>query len=126
MKKNALILCALLIGMVSLWGCAFGNFGKPTMSSLNEESAINAFRDKTRSDILKELGNPDAVLEEADAEYWRYRMLKGFFFNYYISFGTTDVKDLILKIRDGKVAEAYVIKHGSALGIFASASDVGN
>ncbi|MDY6905937.1 MAG: hypothetical protein SWH61_14770 [Thermodesulfobacteriota bacterium] len=126
-SRRALGCVLLAFFMLAASGCAYGKFGNVPKDILYDEAALTAeFEGRSGEAILDTLGDPDAVLTDGEMEYWRYRNDKGFFFNYYISFGTTDVRDLILTLENDRVTDVALLKYGSGLGIFSPAASVAN
>jgi len=81
---------------------------------------------QNKSSIMQILGNPDYVMSEGASEYWGYRNNNGWFFSFYVSFGKTDAKDLILQFQNEKVKLAYLIDKGSSIGIMTAPLAVAN
>jgi hypothetical protein len=124
MKKRIVFLACLfcLFTAVALTGCAFGNFGKATMSysDINIPSGLTG---QGKADIIKTLGVPSSVARSGDTEYWGYNNKCGF---YVLLFGKTIEKDLVLELKDGKVSSSYLVDKGSSIGIFAGQGAVAN
>lgn len=114
--------CSLL---VLQYGCAIGKFGKANISAF-DITTPDGLVGQDKDGVIKTLGDPNFVTTDEGAEYWGYKNHNGWFFSFYLMFGKTDSKDLILEFRDNKVKTAYLIDTGSAFGIFAPPMAVGN
>lgn len=126
LEGRILAVClALFLAVVSLMGCAFGSFGKANVNAfdINVPSGLNG---QSKSTIMQTLGNPEYVLIEGATEYWGYRNHNGWFFSFYISFGATEAKDLILEFQGDQVKTAYLIDKGSSIGILIQPLAVAN
>lgn len=112
----------LVLGVMMISGCAFGNFGKATMS-YSEISIPAGLMGQGKVDVIKQLGVPEAIAKAGDVEYWGYSNKCGYFV---LLYGKTLQKDVVLEFKDGKVAANYLVDKGSSMGIFAPQGAVAN
>jgi len=111
LKKGTRVLGIILVVFVlALSGCAFGKFGKATMS-YSDISVPSGLNGQGKADVIKALGVPDAVAKAGDTEYWGYSNKCGYFV---LLFGKTLQKDVVLEFKDGKVAAGYLVDKGSS------------
>jgi hypothetical protein len=117
MKRSLIGLCvALALASSALSGCAFGNFGKADMT-YSKMNVPDGLRDRNKEQILSKMGVPDSVTRVGETEYWDYNNKCGY---YVLLFGKTIEKDLILEIREGKVASSYLVDKGNSMGLLSS------
>lgn len=128
-KKKGHILAigfVLILAVVPLMCCAVGEFGKANVSAFNIDMP-SGLDGQSKSSIMKTLGDPDYVLIEDGTEYWGYRNHNGWFlYLYYVSFGQTEAKDLILEFQGEVVHTVYLIDKGSSIGILTAPLSVAN
>lgn len=125
-KGHILAMCfVLILAVVPLMCCAVGEFGKANVSA-SKIHMPSGLHGQSKSAIMHTLGNPDYVLIEGGTEYWGYRNHNGWFFNFYVSFGKTEAKDLILEFQGEVVQTAYLIDKGSSIGILTAPLSVAN
>ena len=99
-----------------LSGCAFGTYGKAHMT-YSKMAVPEGLVGRDKAYVLKTLGVPDSVARVGDTEYWDYNNKCGYTI---LIFGKTLEKDLILDIRNGRVAASYLVDKGTSTGIFSS------
>ena len=112
----------MVLGVMVMSGCAFGNFGKANMS-YSEITVPAGLMGQGKADVIKQLGVPDTIAKAGDVEYWGYSNKCGYFV---LLYGKTLQKDVVLEFKDGKVAANYLVDKGSSMGIFAPQGAVAN
>jgi hypothetical protein len=120
-KEFGFFLVLLLVGAF-IYGCAFGHFGKANVDAF-EITVPSGLNGQDKLNVLKQLGVPDSVAKAGGTEYWGFKNRNGF---HIVLFGRTQEKDLVLEFKDGKVASAYLVDKGNALGIFTVPGAVAN
>lgn len=106
--------------------CGFGKYGKAEVDSfnINVPSGLNG---QSKTNIVKMLGAPHSTVSAGGTEYWKYENHNGWYvYLFYVSFGSTETKDLILELRNDKVETAYLLNKGSSIGILTAPSSVAN
>ena len=121
-----LLYLVMVLVLIPQIGCAVGKFGKANVDGFDIQSS-SELKGQSKSAIVQSLGNPDYVLVDGKTEYWGYRNHNGWYlYLYYVSFGKTEAKDLILEFQDENVTEAYCVDKGSSIGILAAPLSVAN
>lgn len=124
--RLVIILPALLCALSLATGCAIAEFGKARVDPFKIDMP-SGLVGQDKGSIMKTLGNPDYVLNDANIEYWGYRNHNGWYvYPIYFSFGKIEAKDLILEFANNKVKSSYMIEKGSSIGIFAAPMSVTN
>jgi hypothetical protein len=118
MKRFILSLCVFVFAAFTLSGCAIGNFGKASMSSMKMD-VPPGLSGKDKEQVLRQLGVPDAVTMNGPTEYWSFHNTCGY---YVLLFGKTLDKDLVLDFRDGRVASSFLVDKGQTMGLLSSQS----
>jgi hypothetical protein len=97
-------------------GCASTRFGKD-LEPVNAVSLTAGLKGKDKEAVIRTLGDPDFITSEKGSDYWGFRKHDGWNLNlYYASAGRTQASDLVLKLKDNKVMDAFIIGKGSSLG----------
>ena len=78
---------------------------------------------KDKSAIIHTLGVPDSTAKAEEIEYWRYKNKRGFFF---LLFGKTKEKDLVLEFKGDKVTANYLVDKGTSISFLTIQGAVAN
>lgn len=120
MKKSSLsrtgLLLVFAIGVAYiLGGCAvWGHYGTPDVT-WRQIKAPSALLDKSEAEVIETLGSPDFSFACEGSEYMVYYNTRGFFI---VVYGKVEEKDLVLKLKGGKVVSSALVDKGMNKGLF--------
>lgn len=117
-------MCCLMA--IFLSACSVGKFGKAEGDyfTMNVPSGLIG---RSKGEILKDLGQPDFLVVNEEIEYLGYPNHNGWYiYAFYVSFGKTEAKDLVLELNKNVVSNAYLVNQGFSIGILAAPSCVAN
>lgn len=126
-RKDRFLLLPILCFLLALpIGCATAKYGKADVTA-TQITAPGGIVGQEKASVVRILGEPNFVAVDKNIDYWGYRNQNGWYiYLYYVSFGKTEAKDLIVEFSGGKANSAYLIDKGSSVGIFTSPLAVGN
>lgn len=116
-RLKDVVVILFLSALLAFFGCGIKRYGNAATSAFGF-SAPELLDGQSKKNIIKELGAPDYQVAFDDKEYWGYKNKRGWSWNYYIYFGKTEDKDLILQFTGDTVSSQYLIDKGSSVGIF--------
>lgn len=117
-----IILKLMLLLSIILYsaGCASTRFGRD-LSPEDTRALTAGLKGKDKETLIRTLGDPDFITSEKGSEYWGYHNRDGWHLSlYYGSAGKVEASDLVLKLKDSRSTDAFVIGKGSSTGFITS------